>query len=126
MNTNTFGSQLQTLGVLTKYISENKYAPTNEELATLRGLSVKMIYAHLRQLQALGYITRGHGWRNVQIVERVEESKVVPYDETAALVAKTYRYMLIAERYEAALERARRSQPATLIQLELPLQEQAS
>jgi hypothetical protein len=70
VNTNTFGSQLQTLGVLTKYINENHYAPTNEELATLRGLSVKMIYAHLRQLQALGLITRVKGWRNIRLTAR--------------------------------------------------------
>lgn len=65
-----FGSQLQTLGVITKYIQENHYAPTKEELATLRGLSIKMIYMHLRQLQALGYISRERGWRNIRLTER--------------------------------------------------------
>lgn len=71
MNACNFGSQMQTLGVLEKYVQENHYPPTNEELAELRGLTVKQVYTHLRQLQQRGLITRVKGWRNIRLTARV-------------------------------------------------------
>ena len=71
MNTSDFGRQLFTYWMIVAYVRANGYPPTKEELAYQRGLSVKTIYTHLRQLEARGYIYRANGWRNIRLKEQV-------------------------------------------------------
>lgn len=69
MNTDAFGRQLFTYWTIAAYVRVHGYPPTIEELAKQRNLGVKAIYVHLRQLEALGYLTRGKGWRNIRLNE---------------------------------------------------------
>lgn len=71
-------TQTETLEVLRRYISLHHQSPTLQELAEILGVKLPTVVDRIRALLKKGYVTRGvQGWRNLQIVTRSNENRLV-------------------------------------------------
>ena len=62
-------TQARVLAFIRKFIAEHGYSPSGNEIAAAIGINQSSVVRNIRGLAQRGYLIKGPGWRNVELVE---------------------------------------------------------